>query len=132
MSSKKITWKRAPSDGTSYAYWERSDGLWFIETKPRFKKCPYTLELTRKGQQTLFPTGACFITFTTLAEAKEASTWPKETLLERMRSEYARFKRAFIWNVSEEDRATEVLAGMIEDAIEEDAYRARLKLQVAA
>lgn len=132
MSSKKITWTRAPSDGTSYAYWERSDGLWVIETKPRFKECPYTLALSMQGQQTLFPTGTWPITFTTLAEAKDAATWPKETLLERMRSEYASLKRAFIWNMSKEERAAEVLARMIEDAIKEDACRARRQQQVAA
>lgn len=127
-----LSWRLLPPDGTSYVYWLRADRKWEIERKPRFRASKYELHRTRNAEVTVdFPD--CWpLTFDRLSDAKAASEWPRERLLEVMRSEFASYQ----WRLasicgggcSDED----LLAIVHQRAIDEDADRTLLGQRKAA
>lgn len=118
-----LRWRKAPPDGTSYAYWE-ADGGWVIETKPRFRPAiPYELTTPWKG----WP-----IQCRTLAEAKAIASLPREQIIDLHRAALEAFAAALAgWQGHA--RCTPqwrnaAAAWMQEDAFEEDLERARKAL----
>ncbi len=128
----RLTWSKDKSDGTSYSCWTRSDGAFLIEIKRRFEGCAYQLVPMRDGQQMLSFSGSWPLPFRTLQEAKDASLWPRETLLERMRQEFAHWIAYWVRFGGPIDFKERMIEKLMEYAIEEDSDRQRMKARQAA
>lgn len=76
-------WRKEPVSTGQPARWVSSDGRWQIERRDRLLAAPFTL-VPLAG----FDGGEIALPFITLQAAQEATLWPRERLLERMRGEF--------------------------------------------
>lgn len=119
-SRRGLRWRKAPPDGTSFAYWD-ADGGWFIETKPRWRPAiPYELHTPWKG----WP-----IQCRTLSDAKAIAALPREQIIDRHRAaleDFAAVTAGWQGHVRYTPQwRNAVVAWMQQNAFEEDLERAR-------
>lgn len=113
-----LRWRKAPPDGTSFAYWD-AEGGWFIETKPRFRPAiPYELHTPWNG----WP-----IQCRTLADAKAIAALPREEIIDLHRAALEAFAAVTAgWKGHVRDTPqwrNAVVAWMQQNAFEEDLER---------
>jgi hypothetical protein len=116
--SPTLAWLKEPLVDGQPVRWVRSDSAWQIERHDRLLAAPFTLKPIAG-----FDDGGIALPFVTLHAAQDATLWPLERLLERMRGEFeievAMRRDAFL-------RGTQALiAALHTEALAEHARRSR-------